>query len=333
MERTVSTLSVVLSAALAASVAAAQPAVADRTVTEAQYEQWKTELTNWGRWGADDEIGALNLVTPAKRLQAVALVQEGITVSLASDADTVEAVDNPYPYEHEMVGISSDRIAVRYHGISHTHLDALAHINDDGVFYNGYAPDADATVEHGHRSLAKVPERDVGPHVAAHIENDPVEPRERVEELRGGVVGLDLRRVRVPGEAEPLDEFPRDPMPVDVGAGNEVRVVVPDRAVELAHDGHGRDRVELALEARGEDRHLLAGGGGRRRLAVRVRQHGGARVRVREATHRCEQLAHRRQQHLRARVGEHHRVGEVVDVLRGACEVDELACRGELDRG
>ena len=83
----------------------------DRTVTEAQYEQWKTELTNWGRWGADDEIGALNLITPAKRLEAVALVEEGFTVSLAGDADTVEAVDNPRPYQHEMVGISSDRIS------------------------------------------------------------------------------------------------------------------------------------------------------------------------------------------------------------------------------
>ena len=140
-------------ALLAAGVACgplAQTGESDRTVTEAQYEQWKTDLSNWGRWGADDEIGALNLVTPAKRLQAVAVVRDGFTVSLAGDANTVEAVDNPYPYEHEMVSISSDRIAVQYHGIQHTHIDALAHINDDGVFYNGYAPDADAVAENGH---------------------------------------------------------------------------------------------------------------------------------------------------------------------------------------
>ena len=134
MKTKAGSLAVVLFAAMAATESAAQPAGADRTVTEAQYEQWKAELSNWGRWGADDEIGALNLVTPAKRLEAVALVEEGITVSLAGDADTVEAVDNPNPYEHTMLGISSDRIAVSYHGISHTHLDALAHINDDGVF-------------------------------------------------------------------------------------------------------------------------------------------------------------------------------------------------------
>ncbi len=140
---------VLLLAALTAAGPSAQTAESDRAVTQAQYEQWIAELSNWGRWGADDEIGALNLVTPAKRLQAVALVEDGFTVSLAGDANTVEAVDNPYPYEHEMIGISSDRIAVRYHGISHTHLDALAHVNDDGVFYNGYAPDPDAVAE-GH---------------------------------------------------------------------------------------------------------------------------------------------------------------------------------------
>jgi len=121
-----------------------------RDITEAQYERWKTDLSNWGRWGADDEIGALNLITPAKRLQAVALVQQGITVSLASDADTVEAVDNPNPYEHTMLSISSDRLSVSYHGISHTHLDALAHINNDGVFYNAYTPDAQRVIARGH---------------------------------------------------------------------------------------------------------------------------------------------------------------------------------------
>ena len=87
----------------------------DRDVTPAQYEQWKLELSNWGRWGEEGEIGALNLITPEKRLEAVALVQEGFSVSLASDINTVQAVDNPRPYEHEMLSISSDRLAVRYH--------------------------------------------------------------------------------------------------------------------------------------------------------------------------------------------------------------------------
>src|SRR5262245_20064713 len=90
-------------------------------VTAEQYQRWKSELSNWGRWGKEDEIGALNLITPAKRRQAAALVKDGVSVSLAADADTMKAVDNPSPYEVTMQGIGSDRIAINYHGIAHTH--------------------------------------------------------------------------------------------------------------------------------------------------------------------------------------------------------------------
>jgi kynurenine formamidase len=112
-------------------------------VTQQQFDQWKKDLNNWGRWGKDDEIGTMNLITPAKRKQAAALVKEGFSVSLASDADTVQAVDNQQPYEHQMLALGSDRIGVAFHGIAHTHIDSLAHINYDGVFYNGYKPDAE----------------------------------------------------------------------------------------------------------------------------------------------------------------------------------------------
>jgi kynurenine formamidase len=142
---------VVLLAMLASSSPSSQQrATPAPAVTEAQYERWKTELSNWGRWGKDDEMGALNLITPAKRRQAAGLVKEGVSVSLAADADTVKAVDNPSPYEHTMIGIASDRIAVNYHGIAHTHLDSLAHINANGVFYNGYTPDPAVVTKQGH---------------------------------------------------------------------------------------------------------------------------------------------------------------------------------------
>lgn len=121
-----------------------------REVTAEQYERWKTELSNWGRWGAADEIGALNLITPEKRRAAAALVRDGVSVSMAADADSVKAVDNPNPYQIEMLGIQSDRISVEYHGIAHTHLDSLAHINEQGVFYNGYRPDPDTVMRERH---------------------------------------------------------------------------------------------------------------------------------------------------------------------------------------
>src|SRR4029078_1190555 len=52
-------------------------------VSKAEYERWQTELSNWGRWGKDDELGTLNLITPAKRKQAAALVKEGLSASMA----------------------------------------------------------------------------------------------------------------------------------------------------------------------------------------------------------------------------------------------------------
>ena len=120
------------------------------SVTPEEYERWKKDLSNWGRWGKDDQIGALNLITSSKRKQAASLVKEGFSVSMAGDADTVKAVDNANPYELKMLTIGSDEIAVNYHGIAHTHLDSLAHINDNGVFYNGYKPDADKVLKQGH---------------------------------------------------------------------------------------------------------------------------------------------------------------------------------------
>ena len=108
-------------------------ASADRPpVAKADYEKWKTELSNWGRWGKEDEIGALNLITPAKRKQAAGLVRDGLTVSLATDVNTVKAEDNFSPYEHVITQAAAtgaaDRIAVNYHGYAHYTLslhDAL----------------------------------------------------------------------------------------------------------------------------------------------------------------------------------------------------------------
>lgn len=126
-----------------------------RPVTPAaQFERWHQELSNWGRWGADDEMGALNLITPARRRAAAALVRDGVSVSLASDAATEKAVDVPCPMEWSMVGASdasaSDRIAYPcIHGAGATHIDSFAHIFSAGKAWNGYAAADVVTRERG----------------------------------------------------------------------------------------------------------------------------------------------------------------------------------------
>jgi kynurenine formamidase len=109
------------------------------------------QVSNWGRWGDDDERGALNLITDAKRATAAALVQDGVTVSCALVLPVRPAADNPTPVAHHMtiagdaidnLGIpvqsTGDYFAIAPHGMATTHLDALCHVLRDGKMYNGY---------------------------------------------------------------------------------------------------------------------------------------------------------------------------------------------------
>jgi len=134
-------------------------------ISASEYERWQADLSNWGRWGPDDELGALNLITPAKRLEAAALVQEGITVSLARTAQTEESADNPCPVQWEMVNASprgaSDRVAYRcIHGLGSTHIDGFAHRFFGGKMWNGY-PIADlVTMEGGAQKNAVLTMKD-----------------------------------------------------------------------------------------------------------------------------------------------------------------------------
>ena len=112
--------------------------------TEADFNRAMKELSNWGRWGNDDELGAANLITPAKRKQALALPKEGRAVSLAHDVVQEKAADAPNILERTIVNVSplvsTDRYQYTgtYHGVIHSHLDAVdCHIMVDGKGYNG----------------------------------------------------------------------------------------------------------------------------------------------------------------------------------------------------
>lgn len=103
----------------------------------------RRELSNWGRWGERDQLGTLNLITPAKRVAAAALVRSGRTVSCARPLPTRPARDNPFPVVHLMTataseGFGGDYVALAPHGYAISHIDALCHIFDDGRLYNGY---------------------------------------------------------------------------------------------------------------------------------------------------------------------------------------------------
>src|SRR5215831_7166440 len=72
------------------------------TYTQTQFDDVFKQVSNWGRWGKDDQLGTLNLITPDRKREAAKLVQEGVSVSLARELNTEKAIDNPDPFRDTM---------------------------------------------------------------------------------------------------------------------------------------------------------------------------------------------------------------------------------------
>ena len=122
------------------------------TPTSDELIRMAVELRNWGRWGVNDERGALNLITDEKRAQAAALVQEGLSVSCANELPVSRGLE-PRPAQHYMIvggdqvdpetrfAFCLDSFSIAPHGPATTHLDALCHMFYEGKIYNGYSKD------------------------------------------------------------------------------------------------------------------------------------------------------------------------------------------------
>jgi kynurenine formamidase len=124
-------------------------------------------LSNWGRWGEDDEAGTLNLITPETRVAAAGLVQDGTTVSCSKILSTANHIGKPplhgppqhfmvqcgeqfadRPTKPKMLQSSKDYFGLVFHNMSVTHLDAVSHVYWNGIAYNGRSA-ATCTAEAG----------------------------------------------------------------------------------------------------------------------------------------------------------------------------------------
>src|SRR6202045_452062 len=133
-------LGVAVSVPYAQSHSNTRPTIAN----EEDFRRAMKELSNWGRWGADDELGAANLITPTKRKQALALAKEGLTISLAHDVVQEKAVDAPNVLQRTLRHVAPTgtpdtyQYTGTYHGVAHSHLDSVdCHMMVDGKGYNG----------------------------------------------------------------------------------------------------------------------------------------------------------------------------------------------------
>jgi kynurenine formamidase len=142
------------------------------TIRDRDLDPLFDELSNWGRWGDDDQSGTLNFITEDTRRAASRLVRDGRVISISQPLSTESSADNQMPVVHTMhrlggarsaatdapaategeeahidwsagpeVEWSADGFTVYNHGIGITHLDALCHMDYKGRLYNGYPAD------------------------------------------------------------------------------------------------------------------------------------------------------------------------------------------------
>lgn len=117
----------------------------------AEFHDIAKRVNNWGRWGAEDEIGTLNLVTDEVVRAAAAEVRSGrrIPLALPLKEDGVQAGLIPGRINplHTMVQINQELFgpgtvacsddAVTMGLQAGTHWDALTHVSHSGKIYNG----------------------------------------------------------------------------------------------------------------------------------------------------------------------------------------------------
>lgn len=137
----------------------------DNAWNDEELDRLFDEVSNAGRWGAADELGTLNFITPEKRRTAAALVRLGEVLSLAHPLVARPTPTHPQQVEHRMLywndsgnplrapASAGDSLGLEIHQHGVTHLDCVSHIgSQSGRVYNDRLFDnvaADAGLTHG----------------------------------------------------------------------------------------------------------------------------------------------------------------------------------------
>ena len=107
------------------------------------FRQLFAAVSNWERWGEEDERGAINELTPDRVAAAAQLVHSRETVTLSHPLNERPGIDNPEPADHHMTMLADvdvgsgalrfakDYIGLDYHNPPHSHIDALCHVASD----------------------------------------------------------------------------------------------------------------------------------------------------------------------------------------------------------
>jgi kynurenine formamidase len=200
-------------------------------MTERQFRELFSAVSNWGRWDDGGQRGALNHLTPARIAAAASLVRSGETIALGQPLRTVAGIDVPEPADHHMtmltdvdigsgsVRFAKDYVGIDYHNDGHSHIDAFCHVAFDGLLFDGQP--AESVTAQG----AQVGTVDI---------------------LKDGLVGravlLDVPRVRGVPWVEPGEHVFREDLEA---AESEQGVRVEPGDILLVRTGHTRRLAEL----------------------------------------------------------------------------------------
>lgn len=111
-----------------------------------EFDGMMHEVSNTGRWGPQDQLGTLNLITSEIRRAAAAEVRDGATVSMSLDVVRNEGPNAGVPLERDFSvvaaggdsGWAMEALTISYHGFAFSHLDGLGHALYRGRLYNGF---------------------------------------------------------------------------------------------------------------------------------------------------------------------------------------------------
>ncbi len=128
----------------------------NNTITLQDIQDVSQRLKNWGRWGADDEIGTLNNISPQDIINAAKLIRKGKVFSLALNFDSSGPQSglwgNRFNPIHTMLATGTDAVEGRQESIKvryaddmvtmplqcGTQWDALGHVFNGEKMWNGY---------------------------------------------------------------------------------------------------------------------------------------------------------------------------------------------------
>ena len=130
-----------------------RPMTTNQIPTKSEVDAYLKEDRKWGRYGDQGSAGAINLITPQKRLEAVSLARNGRAVSLSRPWAVEPRAENPRPAQQFLfvmdrphdAGAAMDFYGVSYHGTATTHIDALCHVWDSEGMWDGKKPDETLT--------------------------------------------------------------------------------------------------------------------------------------------------------------------------------------------